>query len=131
MDYAVTNVASLRGVAFTAGLGSAYPILAIAVLLTALWHITKTSLPHGLALGLLATLLAAYHVGDYDYTLAWFALALLLAEGSWIARGVALLGVCWLGWQLLAPAAIIPLFALIWIVALCVAPVQKNAWGNA
>jgi hypothetical protein len=120
-----TKILSLRE------FGSLYPVLALAVCGVTLWRITKTDIARGLALGVLASLLSGYHVGDYDYTLSWLSLGLLLADGNWMARAVAILGAGWLGWQLMAPAAIIPLFVVVWILAVHASARPRQAAGPA
>jgi hypothetical protein len=70
-------------------------------------------------------------VGDYDYTLSWLSLGLLLADGNWMARAVAILGAGWLGWQLMAPAAIIPLFVVVWVLAVHASARPRQAAGPA
>jgi hypothetical protein len=124
-----TKILSLRTLSYPMEIGSLYPVLALTVCGVTLWRITKTDIARGLALGVLASLLSGYHVGDYDYTLSWLSLGLLLADGNWMARAVAILGAGWLGWQLMAPAAIIPLFVVVWIFAVHASARPRQAVG--
>ena len=113
--YTVDTVCSLRGVAARLGLPILYPILVVPVWAMALWVISKVNLSSGVAVGVFTSLLTGYHVGDYDYTLAWIPMALMLAKGGWLERVMVGIGLCWVLGMVLSRGAVVPFYAFIWV----------------
>lgn len=113
-DYRVVQVNSLRGITAKLGVGPAYPWLAVAAWAAALWVISKVNLSRGIAVGVFTSLITAYHVGEYDYTLLWIPVGLMLAQGGWFSRTLAAVALCWLVGIVVDRALIIPCYVAIW-----------------
>ena len=86
IGFSAAKMIGLRGIAATAGLEAAYPVLAVLLLALGVVVMKRLPLDRAFALALTGSLLCSYHVNWYDGVLLLPAITLLLAQGSLPAK---------------------------------------------
>lgn len=129
VNFGPENIYGLRGLAHRLHAPWLYLPGALALAAATIWAARRTDLERAARLILSATLLTAYHVTWYDYTVYAIVLWPALVGRCWTERSAAIIVLGWMGFELTIGWAIVPVLLAFHAVSLYGALEMATGYG--